>query len=115
MNVALSTDGFGRLVCDIEHAGSTAIATSADMATARAQFLGALEDVEQTGYGECLWPEAVGEYRWMFRRSGTAVIVVLLWSRGTLTGWDHLLHASTDFRAFAADFRARLDRLAQPS
>jgi hypothetical protein len=41
------------------------------------------------GQGECFWHEAAGDYRWLFRSEGDRMRVVVLWSIGTMTGWEH--------------------------
>ena len=53
------------------------------------------------GCGECFWHEAAGDYRWLFRREGSTMRIVILWSIGTLTGWENRFWAECD----AEDFR----------
>jgi hypothetical protein len=48
----------------------------------------ALADLDEKGIGECFWPHECGEYRWIFRNAPGGVEVVVLWSTGTLTGWE---------------------------
>lgn len=97
-----------RLVCIFRDAGLSGIVTAADAAAAGADLLMALDDVRDTGFGECFWPEAGGEFRWMLRRTGQRLTVVALWSSGTLTGWQHVLRAETDVETFSAHVRQRL-------
>ncbi len=108
MDISAGVDDFGRLICTVYSEDPPAVVTSSDATLARAQLLEAIDEVEATGYSECLWPEATGEYRWMFRRAGDRLTVVALWSSGTLTGWQHVLHAETDFEAFTSRIRAAL-------
>lgn len=111
MDVSFSTDSFGRIVCDIANAGEHAIVTSSDGALAARTLLAALDAARDDGYGECVWQEAGGEYWWILRRDGIDVTCVLLWSRGTLTGWQHLLRAETPFDEFAEAIQQGLARL----
>jgi hypothetical protein len=112
MNVAFSTDSFGRIVCDIGDAGECAIVTSSDTVAAALGLLSALDDAEKAGYGECVWPEGGGEYWWILRRDGDGLTCVLLWSRGTLTGWQHVLRTDTPFEEFAQRIRQGLEKFA---
>lgn len=107
MNLLFSRDD-RRLVCTFDDGTSHGVVTASDAAVAGAELLLALDDVRETGFGECFWPEGGGEYRWMLRRSGDRVTVVALWSSGTLTGWEHVLRADEDYSAFDARVRAAL-------
>jgi len=48
------------------------------------------------GYAECFWPEPTGQYWWMFSREGRRLEVVVLWSRGAVTGWQHVFRAADE-------------------
>ncbi len=108
MDVTAGIDGFGRLICTVQDDGPPIVVTSSHAEEARTQLLDALGEAEQDGYGECVWPEATGEYRWMFSRADDRLTVIAMWSSGTLTGWQHLLRTETDFRDFAARLREAL-------
>jgi hypothetical protein len=112
MNVSFSTDSFGRIVCDISADGEHAIVTSSDGAAAAQMLLNALDAARDAGYGECVWQEGGGEYWWILRRDGMDLTCVLLWSHGTLTGWQHLLRSETRFEDFAEAIQRGLARLA---
>jgi hypothetical protein len=105
VDITAGIDNFGRLICTVYSDQPPAVITSADAHLSSAQLLDAIADAEQQGYGECVWPEAAGEYRWMFRRAGDRLTVVALWSSGTLTGWQHVLHTETDAQSFTARVR----------
>lgn len=111
MDLSFSTDSFGRIVCDMSAAGEHAIVTSSDGAPAAQLLLNALDAARDEGYGECLWREGNGEYWWILRRNGMDLTCVLLWSRGTLTGWQHLLRSDIPFDEFAAAVHHGLARL----
>ena len=65
----------------------------------------ALAEAAASGYGECFWPSATGQYWWMFRRDHETVEVAVMWSRGGASGWQHVFRA-TDALAWV---RSRLD------
>ncbi len=102
MDVLIATDGDDRLVCTLRSPGGVATVTAPDPATAGEELLAALDDAREAGYGECFWPAATGEYRWMFRRTDDRLRVVALWSSGTLTGWEHVADDETGFEAFVS-------------
>lgn len=108
MDVTAGIDEFGRLICTVRSDGASVVVTAAHAGEARTELLEAIGEAETSGYAECLWPEATGEYRWMFRRADDRLTVVALWSSGTLTGWQHVLHTETDFHDFAGRLRAAL-------
>jgi hypothetical protein len=101
----------GRLICTCQNGDETRVVTAANATVACAELLLAVDDVRDTGFGECFWPEGGGEYRWMLRRAGDRLTVVALWSTGTLTGWEHVLRAETDFDTFDAETRERLSNM----
>jgi hypothetical protein len=60
-------------------------------------LLSALEMVASgEGYAECFWPEPTGQYWWLFNREGRRLEVVVLWSRGAVTGWQHVFRAADE-------------------
>ena len=111
MDITMTRDGFGRIVCTIRDAGNEAIVTAADAVNASLELLAAIQDAAESGYGYCLWQEATGEYKWMLRRDDATVTVAIMWSSGTLTGWRHVLRGDTDFNAFAERVRTGLAAL----
>jgi hypothetical protein len=63
----------------------------------------ALEAALSQGYGECFWPGVEGgQFWWMFRRDAETLEVVVMWSRGGASGWEHVFRA-TDSAAWVAD------------
>ncbi len=111
MNLSLETDHFGRLICSISHGGGEAVVTASNPSAAAADLAAAIEDAVTAGCGECYWQEAGGEYRWMFRRDGDQVRLAVLWSAGTLTGWEQVLSAECDLDTFARQVRDELHRV----
>ena len=99
MQVTLSSDSFGRVVGAIAHNGAQATVTSSEPAAALADLREAV-GAAALGHGECFWHEAAGDYRWLFRREGSAMRVAILWSAGTMTGWEHKFWAECDAEEF---------------
>ncbi len=104
MQVTLEGDSFGRVVGTIEHNGAHATVTGRNLSSALADLRFALESAMAAGTGECFWYEVTGEYRWLFRREAGTLRIALLWSIGTLTGWEHRFWAEVD----AGEFRDTL-------
>lgn len=111
MDLRLSLDHHGRLICRLTDGGVETEATSADPDAAGAALAAAFEDARESGYGECFWPEAEGHYWWMLRHADGALDVVVMWSRGGATGWQHAFRASEDVEHFAQRLGEELDRL----
>lgn len=100
MLLHFATDEFGRLIATVTHGDKSAVVTARDRGEAAADLLGALDSLASTGLGESFWPEAQGEYRWLFRRRGDTVHLVVLWCAGVVTGWEHVFEAVCDTGAF---------------
>ena len=91
MQFVLETDNFGRLIGTLSDGRGEATVTSASIHPALAGLSSALDDLERTGRGECFWEEGGGEYRWVFARENDKLRMAILWSAGTLTGWENVL------------------------
>ena len=111
MNISMTRDSFGRVVCTIRDSGNEAVVTASDAVNASLELLAAIQDAEESEYGECLWQEASGGYKWMLRRRDRTLTVALMWSSGTLTGWSHVLRADTYVDTFAEQVRTALAQL----
>ena len=110
MQVSLCTDQFGRLTCDLIDGETAAVVTASDTEQAKQGLMAALDEVQQTGIAECYWHESVGEYRWVFRRHGDTLRLAVLWSTGTVTGWEHVFWTECDITAFDQAVRSELTR-----
>ena len=108
MQVSLQTDEFGRLTCDISDAGSDAVVTASNMPSARNDLAVAVNSAIHGMFGECFWEEACGEYRWVFRREQENVRVAIMWSTGTVTGWEHVFWSECSLDAFTRAFAGAL-------
>lgn len=101
-------DELGRVIATLSCGTSTAAVTAANAAEAIADLAAAVEDTEREGCGECYWPEGGGDYRWLFRRNGGAVSVVVLWCVNPVTGWEHVFWAEMGWEEFLRVFRAAI-------
>jgi len=114
MQLSLASDEFGRVTCLITNGPEKGIATSSDPGSATA-LLQAIESAEHSGSGECFWPEGGGEYRWVFRRDGDAVRIALMWSIGTMTGWEHVFWGECPIAHISALIRQQVKCLSAAS
>jgi hypothetical protein len=112
MDLLIEQDRFGRLVCTLVDEDCTATVTASNAMEAGVVLAAALGEARDAGYGECLWSEQQGDYRWMFRRSGDGLAVVVLWSTGVVTGWAHVFRGDCAFAWFDQRLQAELARLA---
>ena len=96
MDLLIERDLSGRLICTLVDQASTATVTASNVPEAGAALAAALDEARDTGFGECFWNEAGGDYRWMFRRDDDRVDVVVLWSAGVVTGWAHVFRSEAD-------------------
>jgi hypothetical protein len=111
MELRLQNERHGRLVATLTDALGDVTVTAADGRTAALALLEAIDRADADEYGECFWHEANGVYWWMFRRLAMRLEVVVLWSSGTVTGWQHVFRDVThagDFSRGAAELIARV-------
>jgi hypothetical protein len=111
VQLTLEKERSGHLVCSVAAERQEATVTASNVPEAVDQLMAACEGARDTGYGECLWLEAGGEYRWMLRRTHAATTVVILWSSGTLTGWQHVFRTECDIEPLLERVRAEWARL----
>lgn len=115
MQLSLDTDEFGGLTCAVSDGQAQAKVSASNMPDAARDLVAAFEGATDGDCGECYWHEAAGEYRWMFRRSGGKIQVVVLWSTGTLTGWEHVFWSECEFEPLALQLRDEISRLQIPA
>lgn len=100
----LERDAAGHLSCTLVDRNDTATIVAPEALDAAQDLEAALADARDAGYGECVWPLTDGEYKWLFRRTGDRTDVVVLWSGGVVTGWQHVFRSDAD----AADLHRRV-------
>lgn len=108
---SFSTDPFGRLTCDVSNGPETAVVTASDLPRAIGDLSAALSALERNGIAECYWPEGAGEYRWVFRRDTDRVRLAILWSTGTVTGWEHVFWSECDLNLLVNLLRREMDHV----
>jgi hypothetical protein len=106
----LRLDDLGRVIAELRCGASQATVTAAKAGEAIADLAAAWEDTVRDGCGECYWPEGGGDYRWLFRRSGDCVSVVVLWCVNPITGWEHIFWAETGWDMFQETLRGAIAR-----
>jgi hypothetical protein len=110
MKISLRVDEFERLICTVDDGAAPVTVTASDP-DAAAHLVAAIDDAARDGSGECFWREGGGEYRWMLRREGDKLRLVVLWCTGTLTGWETVLWTECDFAAFRSQACSEAARL----
>ena len=104
MDLILERDPEGHLSCTLVDRDETATIVAPAALEAAADLEAAVADARESGYGECVWPLTDGEYKWLFRRSADRTDIVVLWSGGVVTGWQHVFRSEAD----AADLERRV-------
>lgn len=111
MQLTLEADELGRLICSLADGATAATATASNMPEAGRDLMAAIADARATGLGECWWQEQGGAYWWMFRREAQQLTVAVLWSHGTITGWEHVFRSECDLEWFAIRVAEELARV----
>ncbi len=101
----------GHLACTLVDEDATAMVVAADPIEAASDLESALADAREHGYGECVWQLTDGEYKWLFRRAGDRTDVVVMWSAGVVTGWQHVFRSETDATELEARIAQELARI----
>jgi hypothetical protein len=110
MDLSLDIDDAGRFVATLSNDGGQPALVTASNLNAADDLLAAIEDARDTGLGECFWEEQAGEYRWMLRTGDEETTVVVLWSTGVVTGWEHVFRGACPLDWLAARIREALAR-----
>jgi hypothetical protein len=96
VDIRIDIDGPGRITGHLREGSVETTVTSANSSAAAAALVSALEQAKAEGDSQCFWHEPTGQYWWMFRREGALLEVVVLWSSGTVTGWQHVFRAADE-------------------
>lgn len=108
VDLSFHTDSLGRVTCNLSDADTNAVVTASDTRDAISGLSEAIDRLLTTGISECYWREAAGEYRWVFRRVDDRVRVAVLWSTGTLCGWEHAFGTECGLAGFAQQVKRAL-------
>lgn len=110
MNVHIDSATPRQIVIRLREGDDQATITGWNTPRAVSAFMSALEVVEASdGCSECFWPEPTGQYWWIFNREGRRLEVVVLWSRGAVTGWQHVFRAADEVSYFVERVRDEMD------
>lgn len=90
MRFSLGTDDFGRVECRFGDDQEQHSVYAADPGAALADLAAALDDLESSGFSECVWPVSSGEYRWVFRRLGDSVRLAVMFMHSVAIGYQHV-------------------------
>jgi hypothetical protein len=108
VDVSFATGELGLLQCTLTDGRVTATPSASNVEDAASELLGALDAAASNGVGECFWPRASGVYRWLIRREPNVTRLAVLWSAGTMTGWESLFWAECDWVPFEQLLRGRI-------
>ncbi len=115
MDLTIEVDERDRLICTIEQGDSRTALTAAIAQDAVTDLAAAIDRLSETGWGECYWRESTGDYRWVFRRADDRVRLAILWSTGTMTGWEQRFWAELELGLFVAQVRGALQQISAPA
>ena len=112
MDVRFEREGHDGLVV---HLKDGAVQTSVSVPQSRpgaTSLRRALESALRDAHGECFWPCTTGgQYWWMFQRDGAAPEVIVMWTRGGASLWEHVFRATESVDWVRTRFTEELDRL----
>jgi hypothetical protein len=111
--VSFEPDAFGELVCTFADSSTHAVITASNEGDPMADLLAAVDSAAANGIGECFWPRESGIYRFLLRRDHDRVTIVVLWSAGTMTGWENVFWSECDWTAMEQAIRREAIRTGQ--
>ncbi len=110
MRFSLGRDDFGRLECVLGDEQEQHSVFGADPESALADLSAALDDLETSGAGECVWLVSSGEYRWVFRREGERVRLAVMFLHSVAVGYQHVYWGEHPLREVLDGCRAEIRR-----
>jgi hypothetical protein len=113
MNLHFTTEPDDMLVVHLKEAEQD---TTVDVRPAKAglaSLLRAMGAAVRDGYGECFWPGATtgGQYWWIVTRRDETVEVIVMWTRGGASQWEHVFRATDSVDWVRERVRAEFDGL----
>lgn len=109
MQISIGTFMPDRLVACLRDGAVETTVSGCSPREAGAALSDAIETAQRDGFGQCHWFEATGQYWWIVRHDSGETEVVVLWSSGAATGWQHVFRATDDGGSLG---RQVLDQLA---
>jgi hypothetical protein len=112
MDLHLMLDSHDVLEVRLTEGGQRATVSVASSRAGARSLARALDAASADGYGECFWPGSTGgQYWWIFKRDGESLEVVVMWTRGGASLWEHVFRA-TDATSWVRDrLGAEVERL----
>ena len=111
MQFSLTTDESGHFICDLADEAAHTTITASNVPEAGDDLLGAIEDARNEGFGESLWYEPQGMFRWMLRRAGDRLTVAVMWCENPVVGYQHAFRGECAFAWFDETVREAVGRL----
>ena len=97
MNIVMERPDTNRLMARLRDSGVETEVIGWNPEQSASNLLAAIDAAEgPDGYGECFWPEPTGHFWWMFKRDDRTLETVVLWSRSSAVGWQHVFRASDE-------------------
>jgi hypothetical protein len=94
-----------RIVARLRDAQAETTVSGWSATQAAAALIDALDAARRDGYGDCMWLEPDGQYWWMFHSVRGELDLVVLWSSGTIPGWQHVFRGADSIESFAQRVR----------
>lgn len=113
MRFSLRKDDFGRLECVLGDEQEQHSVFGADPETALADLSAALDDLETSGSGECVWLISSGEYRWVLRRVDDRVRLAVMFLHSVAVGYQHVYWGEHPLEEVLDRCRAEIRRMQQ--
>lgn len=113
MRFSLGLDDFGRLECVVGDAQEEHTVWAAEPGAALADLAAALDDVDITGTGECVWLLSGGEYRWVFRREKERVRLAVMFLHSVAVGYQHVYWGEHPLKETLSQCRAEIRHFRQ--
>lgn len=111
MRFSLRKDDFGRLECVLGDDQEQHSVFGADPETALNDLSAALDDLETSGAGECVWLISSGEYRWVLRRVDDRVRLAVMFLHSVAVGYQHVYWGEHALQEVLDGFRAEIRRM----
>lgn len=111
MQFSLTVDESGYFVCDLADETAHTTITASNVPEAGDDLLGAIDDARTEGFGESLWYEPQGMFRWMLRRTGDRLTIAVMWCDNPVVGYQHAFRGECHFAWFDDTVKDAVARL----
>ncbi len=101
----------GRLLCHLEDADGAHLIASCESASAQAELMAAIQELDSSVSSECYWRDDACDYRWLFRKDGDRLKLAILRLTGVCPGYQHVAWTEESASELIAGLRSALARL----